>query len=409
MRKITKQYIFISILPICMLVYAFSSDSLENIYNGLEIIIRANNILITDYFYIAGISASFVNSAIITLLNILLLYKLELRINGLIVAAIFLMLAFSLMGKNIFNIIPFYIGAYLHSLFFNKSFKGLVVGAIMSTSLAPVVSAIPYLGFVIGIVISFVFPFVTKHVVHFHSGYNLYNSGLAGGMIGIILYSLVRAFGIKFDLNRAYFQNFDKGIFLLLLGYFIFLIIVGYIGARQDFIKNLLTLYKHTGILVSDFIQKDGIYISIFNMGTLGFIGLMITYYYQKLNGPILAGLFTVVAFGGFGKHLKNVYPILLGVILSKYIFSVEISTTVFLLTIFLSTTLAPIAGKFGSIQGIIVGILFYATVTSIGIVHGGVNLYNSGLAAGIIVSVYLPIILGIQGGIKSWKSLRKK
>ncbi|VWL85606.1 DUF1576 domain-containing protein [Oceanivirga miroungae] len=409
MRNITKNYIIISILPIAMLIYAFLNDDLENIYRGLVIITKSNNILTTDYFYIAGTSAALINASVITLLNILLLYKLDLRINGFIITAIFLMLGYALMGKTLLNIIPFYIGTYFHAKFLKKSYRSVVVGALMSTSLAPVVSSIPYIGFILAIIISFIFPFVTKHVVHFHSGYSLYNSGLAGGMIGIVLYSVVKASGIEFDLNNGYYDKFDYRLFILLLMYFIFLMILGYIRTRKNFIKKLLNLYKHTGILVSDFIQKDGLEISLFNMGTLGVLGLLIIIYYQRLNGPVLTGLFALVAFGGFGKHLKNVYPILIGVIASKYIFSHDISITIFLLTVFLSTTLAPIAGKFGVINGIIAGILFYATVTSVGTVHGGINLYNSGLAAGIVVSVYLPIILGIRGGIKNWKRLRKR
>jgi hypothetical protein len=33
-----------------------------------------------------------------------------------------------------------------------------------------------------------------------------------------------------------------------------------------------------------------------------------------ELSGPVIGGIFYVVGFGAFGKHVKNVWPILAGV-----------------------------------------------------------------------------------------------
>ncbi|WP_155730314.1 copper homeostasis protein CutC, partial [Streptobacillus moniliformis] len=65
---------------------------------------------------------------------------------------------------------------------------------------------------------------------------------------------------------------------------------------------------------------------------------------------------------------------------------------TILLMTVFFSTTLAPIAGKYGWHLGIIAGIFHFSVATQIGAVHGGMNLYNNGLAAGIVSSIYVPI-----------------
>lgn len=398
MKEFNKEYLIISILPISMIALAFILSRPIDILIGLVDIIKANNILVSDYFVIANIGSAFFNSGIITILNIFLLYKMKLKLNGLLITAIFLILSFGFMGKNIINIIPFYIGAYVNSIVFNKKFKSLIAIAMMSTTLAPLVSALNiYVGFSMAIIIAFLLPEVTKHMIHIHSGYNLYNTGLTGGMLGILIYSIIKTFGISFDLNREYYMNFNYIIFIFFLLYFIFLLVISYMKIRKTIKTDIKKLCKHTGRLVTDFVQKDGFYISIFNMGLLGIISLVIIYYFGIINGPIICSMLTVVGFGGFGKHIKNILPVMFGVIIANYVFHIELSTTLLVMTIFFSTTLAPLAGKFGILVGVVAGILHYVVAIQIGDIHGGLNLYNNGLAAGIVTSILLPIIQSLK------------
>ena len=60
-------------------------------------------------------------------------------------------------------------------------------------------------------------------------------------------------------------------------------------------------------------------------------------------------------------------------------------------------TTLAPIAGRFGWHWGIVAGFLHSSAARSVGSVHGGLNLYNNGFAAGIVAAVLAAVILAIQ------------
>ena len=143
-------------------------------------------------------------------------------------------------------------------------------------------------------------------------------------------------------------------------------------------------------------------------MGALGITLMLITKVYMLLNGPVICSMLTIVAFGGFGKHLKNTLPLMIGVMLAEYLFKIRIESTVFVMTMFFSTTLAPISGKFGIIAGIFAGILHYALAIQIGIVHGGINLYNNGLAAGMLASVYVPIIEEIKGGVFGGRTKEK-
>jgi hypothetical protein len=57
------------------------------------------------------------------------------------------------------------------------------------------------------------------------------------------------------------------------------------------------------------------------------------------------------------------------------------------------STTLAPIAGTYGMVAGLIAGALHMILVTNVGVIHGGITLYNNGFSGGIVASVMIPVI----------------
>lgn len=400
-----KQYLILLILPVIMIIFSmFFID--KYFFNNLLNILFSKSVLITDYLKIGGISATFINASIVALFNIGLVYILRLEINGLLISSIFITMSFSFIGKNFINILPFYIGGYLYSKISKKNFKSIIAVTMMSTTLAPVVSDIPLYGIFIAIFIGFVMPSISSQTLHFHNGYSLYNTGFAGGLLGIIIYSILLAKKINFTISKDYYPNYNMSIFYIFFIYYTILIIISVLNIKNLKI-NLKKLHKHTGRLVTDFVQKDGFYISLLNMGILGYFCLIISYLYNVLNGPIICAMLTVVAFGGFGKHLKNILPIIIGVFLAKNLLNVEIDNTILVMTMFFSTTLAPISGKFGIVYGIIAGFIHFLVTIQIGSIHGGLNLYNNGLGAGIVASVLVPVIETINGGIENVR--RKK
>ena len=62
-----------------------------------------------------------------------------------------------------------------------------------------------------------------------------------------------------------------------------------------------------------------------------------------------------------------------------------------------LRTTLAPIAGRFGWGWGIVAGFIHSSAAQTVGALHGGLNLYNNGFAAGIVASALTPVIFSIS------------
>lgn len=167
------------------------------------------------------------------------------------------------------------------------------------------------------------------------------------------------------------------------------LIIIGFY-INDNSLSGYFSLIKDNGYK-SDFTQKYGYGLTFINMGVMGFVSIgfvMITG--QAFNGPVLAALFTVVGFSANGKTVFNTLPILLGVLLA----SLGSKGSIFTLAIsgLFGTALAPISGIFGPVAGIIAGWLHLAVVQNVGLVHGGLNLYNNGFSAGIVAGFLLPI-----------------
>ena len=53
----------------------------------------------------------------------------------------------------------------------------------------------------------------------------------------------------------------------------------------------------------------------------------------------------------------------------------------------------APIAGQFGIVAGIVAGALHSCIVSFTADLYGGLNLYNNGFAAGIVAILMLPVL----------------
>ena len=124
----------------------------------------------------------------------------------------------------------------------------------------------------------------------------------------------------------------------------------------------------------------------------------------------MLAGVFTVVGFSAHGKTCFNTIPILLGVVFAGVTSSGFDYFTLALSGLF-GTSLAPITGIFGVFWGFVAGWLHLAVVNSIGVLHGGMNLYNNGFSAGIVAGFMLPIVrtLNSQAAKREMKFLKKR
>jgi hypothetical protein len=112
-----------------------------------------------------------------------------------------------------------------------------------------------------------------------------------------------------------------------------------------------------------------------------------------QLNGVTLAGIFTIVGFGSFGKHLKNITPVIAGALIAAYFNRWDFAGPGNVAAVLFSTGLAPLAGQFGCGWGLIAGLLHVNVAMYVGELNGGVNLYNNGFAACLVAIFLLPLI----------------
>jgi len=402
--KIQSSLMIIILLSISFIVMAFVLEPPQSLLKGLLDIIIAPDILLTDYIAVGGIGAAFLNVGLMGLINSFLLYRFRIHMHGLAIASIYTVMGFSFIGKNIFNLWPIYIGGYLYSRFKDLEYKSIFLILMFATTLSPVVSEIGFgtylprhiaipAGILAGLVIGFIIVPLSAQVMKFHDGYNLYNIGFAGGILGTVITSLMRGFGININTQNVLSYEYSLHLCILLIIIFVMFIIIGYFKDNNK-LKEYRKIFNYVGRTATDFTQLLGDGITYVNMGIMGLICIIYVILSKGyFNGPVLAGIFTVVGFSAFGKHPKNVLPILIGVMLSSFFNIWDISSTSVIIAGLFGTTLSPIAGKYGWIAGIITGGVHLAISMNVGMVHGGINLYNNGFAGGIAAGIIIPIL----------------
>ena len=408
-KKLYSPYTVLSVIYIFFIFAAFFIDTPKNIIYGLKNIILSPDILISDYVEIGGIGASLLNSALTSILSMILLIIIGVKPNGSTIMSLWLMTGFAFFGKNILNVWPIIIGVFLYSKYQKEPFISYSLLAILSTTLSPAISQFMFIrdmpfiigliiGYIIGILIGFLLAPIASHAIKAHNGYNLYNIGFAAGLFATLFMAILRAVGINFETRLLWNKNSTFTFAIILFTVSIYLIVIGLIN-NKNYKKNFPKLLKQPGRLVSDFylLYDKTCYI---NMGLLGILSTsLILLLNADLNGATTAGVFTIIGFGAFGKHIKNVVPILIGAILASIININPINSPSIILAILFSTGLAPIAGKFGFFIGIIAGFLHINMVMNVGYLHGGLNLYNNGLAAGLVAMILIPIITDLKKG----------
>ncbi|KYH31680.1 hypothetical protein CLTEP_23430 [Clostridium tepidiprofundi DSM 19306] len=403
-RKMYKTYYILLAYFIFFIVFGFIMSSPHEILEGFKKILFQSNILITDYIELGGIGAAFINSGLLSITCLFIIVMLGLKPNGAIVAALWLISGFGLFGKNIINVWPVIFGVWLYSKYQKEHFLNYVLIALFGTTLSPTFNEFSFTGIfplwqgiIFGILtsvfIGFILPPLASYCIKLHQGYSLYNTGFAAGLLGTVLMSFLRLFGINFN-NRLLWStghNLLFGTFLSIL--FISMIIIGYILNNKSF-KNLFKILEQPGRLITDFFLIYGKGSSFINMGILGLVfTVFIVVIGADLNGPTIGGIFTIVGFGSFGKHIKNTIPVALGALLASFLSIWNLTSPGLILAILFSTNLAPISGHFGWEFGMISGFIHVCIVMQIGYLHGGINLYNNGFSGGIVAIILVPII----------------
>ena len=231
-----------------------------------------------------------------------------------------------------------------------------------------------------------------------HKGYSLYNVGFASGIIATVLVSTFKSFGIETEARLIWSSGNDAMLLGLLFVLFAGMSVVAVLWRGKDTLLGYEKLLATTGIGGTDYLLELGGAVTLLNMGLNGlFATFFVLAVGGNLNGPTIGGIFTIVGFSATGKHLRNIFPIMAGVCIASTVRAWDITNPSALLALLFSTTLAPIAGEFGILCGVLAGFLHASVALNVGIVYGGMNLYNNGFAGGIVAMFLVPVIQSIR------------
>lgn len=401
-KKISELVIFLYIFS--LLIIGLLLQPINILLDGLYKILTSPGMLITDYMVVGGVGPALVNASLVGLIGFFLIKVNSVPIIGPSIASLFIMIGFGLFGKNIWSILPIFLGVYVYSKIKKQRFRTYIYPALFGTALAPLVSQAVFgfglglwAGVLLGTLAGMILPPLSSHLLKTHEGYNLYNVGFTCGFTGLLLYNILRGFGFTSEIVVLWGTEFDPLIRLIIIPMSLSMIILGYFLNKRSF-KGYKEIFKYPGVLITDYTAIAGFGNTLVNMGLVGLIGILyIELVNGSYNGPTLGALLTIIGFGAFGKNPKNIIPVMIGVFIGTLLSTHEANAAGPLLAGLFVTCLAPLAGKFGPLVGILAGFCHLAVVSYVGVLYGGLNLYNNGFAAGIVATIFIAIIQGLK------------
>jgi len=377
---------------------------------GLRRIISSTSVLITDYVALGGAGAAFVNAGLLMLASVGLLLLLRAPFRGITVAAVFLMGSFGLFGKNVYNVWPIVLGTWIYARLHREPFSEHVYTALFATCLAPVVTecvfvlALPggwgfALGALVGVGAGLVIAPLAAHLKSVHQGFSLYNVGFTAGVLGTVIVSLLRSYGYRPGVNLLWSTGNDALFSAFLCALFALFLLLGLLSSARP-LAALRGIFGETGQSAADFAARYGIGAVLVNMGVNGLVATAyVLLVGGPLNGPTIGGILTIAGFGACGKHAKNVVPVLAGVVLGSLTKVWNIDDPAVLLAALFGTSLAPVSGHYGWGWGVVAGFLNSSVALCSGVLHGGMNLYNTGFSAGIVAAFLVPLMEALARG----------
>ena len=280
--------------------------------------------------------------------------------------------------------------------------------ALLATSLAPLVSymalgsihaSLP-LGIFSGVIIGFILPSLSAYTYKVQNGMNLYNMGFACGLFAMMIVPILTAFGDHPDSAMYWATEYNRTFAIILSVICAVFILTGFFGTGTPFWAvwaGYRRLLSTTGRAPSDYLRMFGAGPVLVNTGVNGLIGMAYIFIVGgQLNGPTLGGIFTIMGFSAFGKHARNIIPVMAGIALGAYGMHYTPDYPALQLAGLFGTTLAPISGHFGWPYGVLAGFIHSALVLQTGGPVAGLNLYNNGFSGGLIAIVLYPTVTAI-------------
>ena len=394
--------------------------------------------LITDYFQLGNIAAAFLNAGMCGTACWALMTFLNAECRPSMLAGYFLVIAHCFYGLNFLNMWLPLLGVLLFTKTFKVGFRHNLDMAMFATAFGPFISELIFryhvwnyyingevqisiLGFIYAVIFSifigFAIPAMLPGALKLHKGFNLYNGGLAFGLLGLFIYAFMyktmgitppKAITYPNGIYAAHGNSFEFFVIIYFVIMFCLALAWGWYLNGKTFkgYGELLKSNSHT----ADFFTEYGrgkvlINIGVYGLTVLAYFILVISLTDGAgFTGPTVGVILAAMTFSTQGQHPVNVWPIFLGyAVLSIFVTVLTgiagmelpwtLSTQGYLNGAAFATGLCPIAGKYGKRYGVLAGFMAAVLCTSTSSMHGGLMLYNGGLTTGITALILVPCL----------------
>ena len=157
-----------------------------------------------------------------------------------------------------------------------------------------------------------------KGLLSAQNGMNLYNMGFACGLFAMMVVPILTAFGDKPDSVLYWSTGLNFELSLACGALCVVFILIGTFGCGDPtwaVWAGYRRLLSTTGRAPNDYLRMFGAGPVMVNIGINGLIGIAyVLLVGGDLNGPTLGGIFTIMGFSAFGKHPRNIIPVMFGV-----------------------------------------------------------------------------------------------
>ena len=419
--------LFFGFVSLCFLVAACILPDRSAAFTGLWEIMSGTCKISTNYFALGGFSATFLNMGLIGVICTALCFLPGAKPNNVTTLGVLLTIGFGSWGINPLNILPTILGVCLFCLVKKEKLGAMSNAMLYSTGIAPLISDLlfrypgtEYVGFnplglglalFIGLVIGFFLPAGLAHAPNIHKGYDHYSAAVPIGFTAFFLRSALytvmlgtspKNLSTMAALDTVSWPMTNIFCFVVFGLCILFAVLMGCTP------KDYWNLMKDAGHGVC-FTAKYGNAPFLMNVGVFG---LMIVGYFNLAGALDGANVWTGMTFGivfcmlstcNSGSHPGNVWPIMVGYIVSSFLFAwlgkllgnesfaLTIGNQSILIGLCYANGLSPITGKYGVGYGMLAAGLHYLLVTAVPDMHGGFCLYNGGFTAALICLLFVP------------------
>lgn len=430
--------LFFAFFTAAFLIAAVIMPDRASMLTGLWQILSQPSKLSTNYFFIGGYSATFLNMGLVGLICLLLYIVFKATPTNVSTLAFVLTLGFGSWGINILNIWPTIFGVMIYCVVKKEKFGANVNAMLFSTGIAPLITdlMIRYpnaeaIGFnlegilialAVGFFIGFFLPAGLANSPKVHKGFDLYSAALPVGMTAFFLNAtLFKTLGVALPAGADAAQlqvasRLTVNTFCILL-FGACILIAFALGCRPKDYWQLIIDPE----LVTNFSSTYGNPVFLMNVGVFG---LFILGYYNLIgasfNGVTFGIIFCMLATCNSGSHPGNVWPIMLGYIVASTVcglisplvggtFTFAVNAQAICVGLCYANGLSPIADKYGWRYGFLAAVMHYLLVTSVPTLHGGYCLYNGGFTAALICIILVPSLERFSRDKFERKALKSK